>query len=76
MMRFICALNGHPNSILEMSDGRLWTRCLDCWDVSPGIAIGMEPEPCVCGTREHPRFDAACEQHHDLAEGRVRDEPA
>ena len=40
MMRWLCALHGHPGAILQMDQTRLWTRCLNCWQTSPGIDIG------------------------------------
>ena len=47
MMRWLCAALGHQgHTIMERGkDGRLWTRCLNCWTVSPGIQIGHEDEP-------------------------------
>ena len=46
MMRWLCALNGHRGqTILERDDaGRIRTRCLNCWTVSPGIKIGREDQ--------------------------------
>mgnify|MGYP001609701568 CR=1 FL=1 len=48
MMRWLCALTNHRQfAIREVTDdGRLRTRCMNCWTVSLGIRIGQdEPEP-------------------------------
>ena len=47
MMRWLCAAFGHQgHTIMERGkDGRLWTRCLNCWTVSQGIQIGHDDKP-------------------------------
>lgn len=64
MMRWLCAALGHQgHTIMERGkDGRLWTRCINCWTVSPGIQIGRDHN----NNNDHEPPESGAENPHGI----------